>query len=306
MTEASLDTFKIIVFAGVQNLPTFAGEACGFFKKRGLQVETTFTRSSEEQRDGLAEGKYHLAHAAIDNAIAMVEDAGKDVAIVIGLDMGFNKLIAQPEIQGYEDLRGKTLGVDAPDTAFALIAYEMLRLKGLNPGDYKVQPVGATRFRLDALKERKIDFAMLNLPFNLFAQSAGLKVLDVPGNLIGAYQSAGGYVMRPWAAQNRALLVRYLAGYIEGLRWAMDPTNRDAAIALLQQRMEIAPDIATACFDQLSDPKTGLVKDALISQPGMKTVLELRARFTGAADAAIPSPAKYIDESFYNEALASI
>src|SRR6185312_14853567 len=109
--------------------------------------------------------------------VSMVEAAGQDVVIVVGLDRGFNKLVVQPEITSYEKLRGKTLGVDAPDTAFALIAYDMLRRKDLKPGDYKVKPVGATRFRLQALKNRTIDVSVLNLPFNLFAQQAGLRIL---------------------------------------------------------------------------------------------------------------------------------
>ena len=77
---------RVIVFPGVQNLPSFAAEEQGFFAKRGLAVETVYTQSSKQQRDGLADGLYEIAHSAIDNAIAMVDAAGKDVVIVIGLD----------------------------------------------------------------------------------------------------------------------------------------------------------------------------------------------------------------------------
>lgn len=47
-----------------------------------------------------------------------------------------------------------------------------------------MKPIGATRFRLQALRDRSIDISMLNLPFNLFAQQAGLKVLDNPNDVI--------------------------------------------------------------------------------------------------------------------------
>jgi ABC-type nitrate/sulfonate/bicarbonate transport system substrate-binding protein len=297
---------RVIVFPGVQNLPSFAAEANGFYASRGLAVETIFTQSSEQQRDGLADGIYDIAHSAIDNAVSMVDAAGKDVAIVIGLDRGFNKLIVQPEITSYEHLRGKTLGVDAPDTAFALIAYEMLRLKGLNPGDYKVKPIGATRFRLQALKDRTIDFSLLNLPFNLFAQRAGLNVLANPTEVIDEYQSAGAFVRRAWGEQNRDTLARYLAGYIEGLRWSLQPENREAAILVLQTRMDLERDIAAESFEQITDPDRGFTKDARISHPGMVTVLKLRARLTGASIDSIPAPEKYLDESYYRAALAAL
>ena len=52
----------------------------------------------------------------------------------------------------------------------------MLRLNGLNQGDYSVQSIGATGYRLDAIKKGEIDFTMLNLPFNLFAKDAGMNL----------------------------------------------------------------------------------------------------------------------------------
>jgi ABC-type nitrate/sulfonate/bicarbonate transport system substrate-binding protein len=304
MSDA-LTPLRIIVFRGVQNLPNFAAEANGFFKNRGIVVETVFTANSEQQRAGLASGEYDLAHAAVDNAVAMVDVAKEDIAIFMGLDEGFNKLVVQPSIKSYEDLRGKTLGVDAPDTAFALVAYEMLRLNGLKPGDYKVQPVGATQSRLDAMKDGKIDFAMLNLPFNIFAQRAGLAIIDDPKQVIAAYQSTGGFVLRGWATKNRDVFIRYIAAYIEGLRWALDPANRAAATQLLVKRMDLTPDIAEACINQILDPKTGFTKDAKLTHDGMTMLLTLRASFTGEKDRDL-SPDRYIDESYYRDALATL
>jgi ABC-type nitrate/sulfonate/bicarbonate transport system substrate-binding protein len=301
-----LKRLHINVFPGVQNLPNFAAEANGFFEKRGLAVETTFTKSSQQQRDGLASGQYDIAHSAVDNAIAMADVAGVDVAIVVGLDHGFNKIIVRPGITSYQDLRGKTLGVDAFDTAFALVIYEILKLKGFKKSDYTVQTIGATRFRLDALKEGKVDFAVLNLPFNLFAQRAGLAVLDDLTSVIGAYQSTGGFVKRAWAAQNRAALVQYVAAYIEGLRWSMVPANRSAVIELLMQRIDIDRDIAEQCYRQVSDPKSGFARDAKIDLAGMMKVLTLRADFSGISSAGGLSPDRYVDDSFYREALAAL
>ena len=299
-------TLRVIVFPGVQNLPGFAAEDRGFYARRGLAVETTFTRSSEQQRNGLAQGEYDFAHAAVDNAIAMVDAADHDVVIVVGLDGGFNKLIVQPGIASYDDLRGKTLGVDAPDTAFALVAYEMLKRKGIQPGEYRVQAVGATRFRLEALKDKEIDFSLLNLPFNLFAREAGLAVLDDPRRVIGAYQSMGGFAKRDWAEQNRETLVEYLAAYVEGLRWTMDSDNRNAAIALLAARMQLAPHIAEQCYAQITHPKTGFANDAMLDRAGMAKVLELRASFTGTPIADIPAPGRYIDERYRRGALEAL
>lgn len=296
-----MKALKVILFQGVQNLPNMAAEAQGFFAKRGLSVETVFTKGSDQMREGLARGDYDLAHGAVDNAVAMVEVAKEDVFIFCGLDQGFNKLVVRPDIASYADLRGKTFGVDAPDTAFALIAYDMLKRKGLNSGDYAVQPIGATRFRLEALKEGRIDFAMLNLPFNIFARAAGLKILDDPGNVIGAYQSVGGFARRDWAARNRDVLVQYIAAYVEGVRWALDARNRNAGALLMQDKMQLEAAVVQQCLDEMLDGKTGFATDAKLNHDGMATMLALRAKFTGAP---LMPASRYVDEAVYREAVA--
>ncbi|MBV9629924.1 MAG: ABC transporter substrate-binding protein [Xanthobacteraceae bacterium] len=72
----------VIVFPGIPNLPIFAAQSQGFFAKRGLDVDLKFTPNSEELRNGLAEGRYQIAHSAIDNAFAMKDKANVDIAVV--------------------------------------------------------------------------------------------------------------------------------------------------------------------------------------------------------------------------------
>jgi len=301
-----VDRIRINVFPGVQNLPNFAAEHKAFFERRGLSVETTFTKSSEEQRSALTTGACDIAHSAADNALALV-DAGIDTAVVVGLDHGFNKIVVQPDVKSYDDLRGRIFGVDAFDTAFALLTYEILRRNGLaKDKDYKVQTVGATRFRLDALKNGNIDFAVLNLPFNLLAQEAGLKILDDPIDVVGPYQSTAGFVRRDWAAAHREQLAAYIAAYIEGLRWATDPANRTEAIALLAERIQISSRVAESCYDRVTHPASGFARDAKVDSCGMDCVVKLRNEFSPKSGGAMRSTAHYVDETYYNAALATL
>src|SRR6267143_950436 len=55
-----------------------------------LAVELENTESSQSQRDGLAAGRFQIAHAALDNAVAMIEVAKRDVVIISGGDSGMN------------------------------------------------------------------------------------------------------------------------------------------------------------------------------------------------------------------------
>ncbi len=291
----------VIVFPGVQNLPMFAAQAKGFFAKRGLAVDLKFTPNSDELRNGLAEGRYQIAHSAVDNAFALKDKANIDIAVVLGGDDSFNRLIVQPDIKSLADIKGKTVAVDAVDTAYAFQLYEMLRQKGLNKGDYEVKPVGGTGQRLEALtKDKTYAAAIMNPPFSIRAEKAGLKVIGTTASALGAYQGSSAFVLRAWGAANGDTVVKYVQAYIEGLRWMLDAKNRTEAVALLVERLKLPEDIAAQAYDATV---SGFQKDGALDMEGVKNVLKLRAQFEGGTPAA---PEKYIDLSYYRKALAGL
>jgi ABC-type nitrate/sulfonate/bicarbonate transport system substrate-binding protein len=298
---------KVIVFPGLSNLPIFAAQSQGLFAKHGVDVEIFNTPNSGELRDGLAQGKYHIAHGGVDNAVAMAEVAKVDVAVIMGGDGGLNHLFVQPEIKSYDDLRGKKVIVDAPNTAFALLLYKMLQEKGLKKGDYEVVPVGATFQRLEAmLKDKSNAAAMLNPPFSVRAKKEGLKDMGSAIDVVGPYQSGSGWVVRSWGEANADTLVRYTKAYIEGVRWAMNPANKAAAIALLAERLRLPQDVTAEAYEMASDTRKGIAKDAKFDMEGFRNVLKLRAEILGQWGGNPPAPDKYLDLSYYDRAVAGL
>ena len=294
----------VMVFPGMQNLPLFAAQSKGLFAGRGLAVDVKMAPSSEEQRAGLADGRWQIIHAGIDNAVAMAEVAKVDIAIFCGGDNSFNHVIVQPDINSFADLRGKTVIVDAPDTAYAFQLYEILKRNGLSKGDYAVKSVGATVRRLAAMREDKtVSASMMNPPFSLLAMKSGMKDMGAAASFLGAYQATGGAVLRSWAKANSGALVKYMQAYIEGLRWSLDPHNKDAAIALLADNLKLPSEIAAANYAVAADPADGLARDAKFDLAGFSNVLKLRADWTGVAPGA---PEKYLDLSYHQKALAGL
>ena len=303
-THAENTKLAVIVFPGIPNLPIFAAQAKGFFAKRGLDVDVKFTPNSEELRNGLAEGRYQIAHSAIDNAFAMKDKANVDIAVVSGGDNSFNHLIVQPEIKSLADVKGKTVLVDAINTAYAFQLYEMLRQSGLSKGDYQINPIGGTPSRLEGmLKDKGNVAAMMNPPFSINAQKAGLKSMGTAAAALGAYQGTSAFVLSAWGQANTDTLVRYLEGYIEGVRWALDTSNKPEAVALMVERLKQSGEVAGELYDIAADPKEGYDKDAALNMAGIQNVLKLRAQFEGGAPAA---PEKYIDLSYYQKAKAGL
>jgi ABC-type nitrate/sulfonate/bicarbonate transport system substrate-binding protein len=304
--QAQTTNLTIMVFQGMQNLPQLAAQRQGFFAKRGLNVDIRIAPNSDELREGLAHGRYQIVHAGVDNAVAMAEVAKIDIAIVMGGDNGFNRLIVQPEVKSYADLRGKTVIVDAPDTAFAFLMYEMLRKNGLGKGDYEVRPVGASFKRLEVmLQDKTAAAAMLNMPFTLRAAAAGLGDLGSAVEALGPYQGTGAFVLRTWATKNSDVLVRYIQAYIEGLRWGVDPKNRAEAIKLYADALKLNEAMAARTLAIAAHPTDGLTRDARLDLDGFKNVLGLRANVMKHGGAA-PAPEKYLDSSYYKKALAGL
>jgi len=297
---------RVNAFPNAKALPLHAGIAQGIFASRGVAVRLSFTPNSKAQRDGLASGEFDVAHAAVDNAVAMVDAAKQDVVIVTGGDNGMNQFFVQPYVGSFADLRGRIVIVDAPNTAYALLAKKILLKHGLKEGaDYTVKPVGGGRLRLQAMAEHKeYAAAVLNLPFTIQAESMGLKSLGNTVEMLGPYQANGAFARRDWAVANAALLERYIAAYVESLRWVLDPAHRAQCVAILAKELKLSADVAERTYRQLANPSTGFTPDAKFDLEGFRNLLALRAEMEGGSGAVVPQ--KYYDLSYYERAMARL
>jgi ABC-type nitrate/sulfonate/bicarbonate transport system substrate-binding protein len=293
---------RVKMFPGPQNLALFAAQENGFFTRRHLAVDILFTTNSQELRDGLVSRAFEIAQAGVDNAVALAEVAKADVVIVAGGGNGMNQFVVRPEIASFQDLRGKKIVVDAPNTAYALLAYKVLALNGITREEYGVVPAGGCPQRLAAMRADATNAAaMLNLPCNFLAIKEGYKSFGWAVDMVGPYQADGIWAMRAWAAANAGPLVAYLQGIIQGYRWAADPANRGPATAMIARVLKLDEEIAAKSLDTAVGAKAGLARDARFDMDGFKNTLKLRAELAGGdADAA---PAKYLDLSYYERAL---
>ena len=163
--------------------------------------------------------------------------------IVGGGDSGTNEFYVQNAIKDFGDIRGHAIVVDATNTAHALQAKKILAAAcGPQAGtDYTLNPVGNGSRRLKALFDNTNNAgAILNLPF--FAAGCGARSAQPrphhrhAGPVLG--QAGGAFVRRAWAREHAQTLERYLAAYIEALRWSLAPENRAADAAILEQKLQ--------------------------------------------------------------------
>ncbi len=197
----------------------------------------------------------------------------------------------------------------AADNAVAMVelANKVLKNAGLNKGDYKVNPVGGTPQRLEAMTKDKANAAgVLNVPFSFRAAQAGLKDMGSAAAAIGAYQAVGAVVLRSWAQANSDSLVHYIRAIVEGGRWVRDPANKAEATQLLADRLQLPLDVAAKSYALATDPADGMAKDANFDAEGFRNVLRLRAEIEGQWGGTPPPIERYFDLTYYDKALAGL
>src|SRR5947208_6258591 len=236
------EPLEVIVFPGGFNWPIWAAQAKGSFAREGLRVKLTPTPSSVFQLTNLIEGKFDIGMTAIDNVIAYQEGQGEapvsgtpDLFAFMGGDNGFLRLVVQPEITGYAELRGKALSVDALTTGYAFALRKMLERGGLREGDYTLVRAGGVLQRFEALKEKKHSGTLLITPFEILAESAGLRRLGNAVDVLGRYQGLVGAARRAWAQTHQRQLVGYIRPTRAALPWRYSRATSAEPPALLRK-----------------------------------------------------------------------
>jgi ABC-type nitrate/sulfonate/bicarbonate transport system substrate-binding protein len=299
--QQALQTVRLVGLPSIP-LPVIIGTANGTFAKFGIEVKAVKATDAAALRSALAAGSVDIAHSSAENAVAMVDSAQADVILVVGGEISTSELIVQPGVASVKDLGGRVTITDGPDTAYTLTLKKILLRNGLNPGvDTEIKVIGLAPQRLQAMQDHKEYAATIQKPpISILSKRAGLLSLGATNELLheGASQGISGFVVRKWAVENRKLLERYLAAFIESQRWMMAPENKEAVIAILIKELRLAPDVAAETYDGFL--KHAWSPDARFDVAAFKITLALR---TPAKDAS-PSPDKYYDSSYYENSVA--
>jgi NitT/TauT family transport system substrate-binding protein len=246
----------------------------GYFDAANIKIDLVFAQSNASVIQQLAAGSYNVAPGAgmVDPIRAI--DKGAPVALVrIVIQAPPYALLAKPEIKKIEDLKGKTLIVGGAKDITRIFTERMLEPHGLKSGDYDLVFAGATSARFAALKSGAADAALLTMPFNFFAETAGYTNLGFTFDVLPDMPFAGLAVNRPWAEANAPLLKRFLDAWDKGVAWFYDPKNREAAVKMQVEVSKIKQDEVEKAYAFLHD-KNLFEPTGTISKKKVRTVTD--------------------------------
>jgi ABC-type nitrate/sulfonate/bicarbonate transport system substrate-binding protein len=301
---------EVIAFGGGGNWPVWAAQEKGLFAKNGVAVNLSFTPNSVEQIRNLMSGKYDFGTTAYDNVVAYQEGQGEtelpvqpDLFAFMGGYSGSLRFVTSPDVKTYASLKGKTVGVDAATTGFAFILYKLAAMNGLSLSDYKIEKLGGTPARVQALMEGRIAGTMISSPSEILPESKGFTRLGDTTATFGPYQASVGVARRTWAAQHGEQLVAFIRAYAAAMDWLQDPANKEEAISIYVKHTPSAPrPAAQKAYETMFAANEGFQKKAKLDLEGCRTVLKLRSEFA-KPQKNLADPLKYIDDSYYAKAV---
>jgi ABC-type nitrate/sulfonate/bicarbonate transport system substrate-binding protein len=283
----------------------------GFLKQENLRVEINTVTDSPTLLRNLISGKYDLILNNADNVIAWAEGQGEDpqkndFVIFLGGSQGVDqKLVVAPGINDFGDLKGKVFAVDAPTTGYAIVGVYILKKHGLEWNrDYIFKSFGNTTARANAMSKGEASGAMMSMADEEI-EKRGFKVLARSEDYVTHYARGLGATRRAWANANEDLVVRFVRAMIRTTDWLQNAKNKDEAIQLLLAETKNNRGRAEAMYAQALSPSMGLTPRSRIDMEGIRTVIELR-EIAGLMKPPVPRPEKYVDERFYEKALATL
>ena len=269
----------------------------GLFAAEGLQIDHTITQSSTQLVRGVIDGTSDMGFTNPDNWIAYVTRDGADLFMFQGNQTGDERiLVARPEIQSVDDLRGKAIAVDAVDSGFVLILWKILADQGLDfrGGDPRLVPVGTTALRLDSMDRGETFAAIVSGPEIDRARASGYRQLGSALDHIPQYPAPQGGTTRRWAAAHEGELVRFIRAYSAATEWALAPANRETVLALHMNRWGMSRAVA-------EDDYTRIQPNATINVAGIQTILDLRTAL-GFLPPPTPPATRFYDVRYWEAA----
>ncbi len=302
-TPAARQTINL----GVVNLsaifwPLYAGLDEGIFDRAGFDVELVVTRSSPDGMAAMLGGSLELNVVSADT-IVLAQTRGADAIGVAGLaNKASYSLIVQPEIQQITDLRGKTLGASALRAGEVVFLKELLKYHGLTENDYNLVVAGPSRNRVSAMTTHQIDGTIMPPPDSYLLEDAGLRHLGEVSEAVPEFQFQLLAVTRSWAQANEDTLIRFLRAYSESLRWLYDPANKERAIAILAQRMNLDDDHARRTYTAWVEQEQFWSKRGEFTQPGLDAMEQILIS-SGEATPPLPPRDRYTDSHYLERAM---
>ena len=272
-----------------------------FYKEQGVKVKFVELKSAEQVYPALAAGEVDAIEQS-PGGLYIAEARGGLHAKVIGSSMdGLPFAIyAGKKYTSISDLKGKGVAISSPTGLPALVAQLMLKDGGVDWSDIKPVNAGGNPDRYRAVVAGTVAATADATDYIPAAKKDGLNVLALSADAIPDYPRYMIIARDDSLKKKGDLATRYMAGLIEGLRYAYDHPDETAKISA--KASGVSPDDETITYTQdLIVDKKLVDRDGGIDMAKLK-YLEQVLRGSGQLKNSV-DVTKLVDDSYQKAAL---
>lgn len=220
----------------------------GAWEKHGLDVNYDYKIGSEDAQAGINSGELAFCGGNHVSTYGLRARGSKWVYLGQTVNNVFHSLVVRPDsgIKTVQDIRGKKLGgfgshpilnnwlylkqrgLDQDRDDYELVLQEKYKPGTMDP----IEPEKKLPPLWHWVRDGKVDAAFLGMPSSLFAQAAGLKVIDVEPLPMIQFSSISTNL--DFVSKHPDLVERFMKGLLEGI--AFFKTRPEEAIEIIQRR----------------------------------------------------------------------
>jgi NitT/TauT family transport system substrate-binding protein len=281
--------------------PPWIARELGIFHKYGLDVEVIATPTGVEGMNALIAGELQFLQIS-GGTTASAALGGADVMVVgTTLDALVQSLMARPEIEKAEQLKGKSVGITRFGTSIDVGARMALKHFGLVPEkDVAIVQVGGMESMVTALQTNRIQAGILSYPAITQALKLGHRTLLDVASLGIPYAFTGMTTRGRLIKEDPDLVRRYMMAQTEAI--ARAKRDKNMALKVMGKYLRTTdPNALAESYD--IDVQKYMLRVPLTTAEAMKSLLDdLAGRIPKAKDA---DPRKFFDDSFVRQMQSS-
>lgn len=283
----------------IYSLPIFIADRQGFFAREGLAFTSILIPGGGEKMiSALEDGTVDLAHVATPFLIAKDMKGSDAVAIVTEFDNPIYSLIARPEIAGFADLKGRSIGMADAEGTIAYSTWALLAKHGLTRADVRTIDMAGTPQRLACLRRGACDAVPLGQPEDFVAMAEGYRRLGDSSEAVPRFLYTVTAVRRDWAKAHAGTVTRYVRALADAFRFIRDPKRRDAVVATIVATEAVSEASARQTLDLYFSPERHVLPMAgEFDLDGLRQVIAFMAE-AGTLHPPLPPPSRFVDPSY--------
>jgi NitT/TauT family transport system substrate-binding protein len=231
----------------IVTLPLKMAQAKGFYQREGLEVEIILIGGALGVRAVLGNS---VEFSTASGSILAAAARGVPVKLVsvITAKPTFD-LISEPQIQNFQQLKGKQIGISTRGGTFEHITRLILERNGLNPDkEVAILALGRQDDLHLALKSARISAAIYSPPRSLMLYRDGFHKLAFSGDYLPHYPIGGIGVTDDLIKKRRADIHSFVTATLRGIDYYRQ--NRSEAIKFIASELKMSDaSLAQQMFD---------------------------------------------------------